>query len=44
MTLLKDGRVKVAIDRVLPLDGAREAHAVMEARGSRGKLLLKVIA
>ena len=43
-TLLQDGRLKVAIDRVWPLDGAREAHQLMEARGTTGKLLLKVIA
>jgi NADPH:quinone reductase len=43
-TLLKDGRLKPAIDRVYPLDGAREAHAAMEARTTTGKLLLKPVA
>ena len=37
-----DGRVGVAIDRVLPLEQAGEAHRVMEARESRGKLLLQI--
>lgn len=37
-----DGRLAVAIDHVLPLDRADEAHRLMEARGSRGKLLLDV--
>lgn len=43
-TLLKDGRLKVAIERVFPLDGAREAHAALESRATTGKLLLKVSA
>ncbi|MCY4499065.1 MAG: quinone oxidoreductase [Rhodospirillaceae bacterium] len=37
-----DRRLAVAVDRVLPLDRAGEAHQVMEARESRGKLLLEV--
>lgn len=44
LALLKDGRLKVAVDRVFPLDGAREAHAALESRATTGKLLLKVIA
>ncbi len=43
-TLLKDGRLKVAIERVFPLDAAREAHAALESRATTGKLLLKVSA
>tara|TARA_A100001037_G_scaffold306820_1_gene356140 strand:- start:7162 stop:8157 length:996 start_codon:yes stop_codon:yes gene_type:complete len=39
-----DGRLDVAIDKVLPLDDAGEAHRIMEARESRGKLLLAVAA
>ena len=37
-----DGRMTVAIDRVLLLDQAGEAHRIMEARESRGKLLLQI--
>ncbi len=40
----KAGHLKVAIDRVFPLDGAREAHTIIESRGTTGKLLLKTIA
>ncbi len=36
------GRVDVAIDRVLPLADAAEAHRVLEGRGTTGKLLLAV--
>ena len=35
-------RVPATIDRVLPLEGAAEAHRLLEARETRGKLLLKV--
>lgn len=35
-----DGGLKIAIDRVLPLDQARAAHEALEGRQSRGKLLL----
>lgn len=38
----RGGRLKVSIDRVLLLEEAREAHRVIEGRGTRGKLLLKV--
>jgi len=37
-----DGQLDVTIDKVLPLDDAGEAHRIMEARESRGKLLLAV--
>ena len=36
------GRVAAAVDRVLPLGAAAEAHRMLEARETRGKLLLKV--
>ena len=36
------GRVPAAVDRILPLDAAAEAHRVLEARETRGKLLLQV--
>lgn len=37
-----DGRLAVAIDRILPLDQAGEAHRALEGRESRGKLLLEI--
>lgn len=40
----REGNLKVAIDRVLPLAAAREAHALLEGRATSGKLLLKVTA
>ena len=40
----KSGKLKAVIDRVFPLEGAREAHAALEARKTTGKLLLKVMA
>ena len=36
------GRLQVAIDRTLPLEAAAEAHRLIEGRGTRGKILLKV--
>ena len=36
------GRVAATIDRILPLDAAPEAHRILEARETRGKLLLKI--
>ena len=36
------GRVAPAIDRILPLGAAAEAHRMLEARETRGKLLLKI--
>jgi len=36
------GKLKVAIDRELPLAHAAEAHRVIEGRGTRGKLLLRI--
>ena len=38
------GALKVNIDRVWPLDGARDAHLTIEGRQTTGKLLLKPIA
>lgn len=38
------GRLKVTIDTVFPLAGARLAHETIEGRGTRGKLLLDVTA
>ena len=36
------GRVASTIDRILQLDAAPEVHRVLEARETRGKLLLKI--
>lgn len=36
------GELRVSVDRVLPLAAAAEAHRIMEARQSRGKLLLEI--
>lgn len=41
---VSDGRLKVAIDRSLPLAQAREAHRLLEGRGTHGKLLLNTAA
>ncbi|MBX3591255.1 MAG: quinone oxidoreductase [Burkholderiaceae bacterium] len=37
-----EGRLKVTIDRVFPLEEAADAHRFLEAGESRGKLLLRV--
>lgn len=36
------GKLAVTIDREFPLADARQAHEVLEGRGSKGKLLLRV--
>ena len=36
------GNLRVAIDRVLPLASAADAHRVLESRASQGKLLLAI--
>ena len=37
-----EGRMKLAIDRILPLGEAAEAHRLLESRATSGKLLLRV--
>jgi NADPH2:quinone reductase len=37
---IKDGRVRVRIDRTFPLEEAAEAHRYLEGRRTRGKVLL----
>jgi NADPH2:quinone reductase len=39
---LASGRMRVAIDRVLPLAATADAHRALEARQTAGKVLLKV--
>lgn len=39
--LWRSGRIKLDIFRILPLDGVREAHALIEDGVARGKILLK---
>ena len=38
----RTGQLAVAMDTVFPLAEASSAHAAIEARATRGKLLLKV--
>ncbi|MEZ5816163.1 MAG: quinone oxidoreductase [Hyphomicrobiaceae bacterium] len=38
----QSGRLKVGIGRAFALEAAREAHVALEAKGTRGKILLKV--
>jgi NADPH2:quinone reductase len=40
--LWREGRLRVAIDRTLPLEDAAEAHRLIQGRETRGKLLLEV--
>lgn len=41
-TAVEDRSLSVTIDREFPLAQARQAHELLEARGSKGKLLLRV--
>jgi NADPH:quinone reductase-like Zn-dependent oxidoreductase len=40
LKFVRDGRLKPVVDRVLPLDQAREAHRLIEAREHFGKIVL----
>ena len=40
LSWVRDGRLKLRIDRELPLRNAREAHRVLESRETKGKVLL----
>jgi NADPH:quinone reductase-like Zn-dependent oxidoreductase len=40
--LVSDGRLRVAVERSLPLEQAAEAHRLLEAGGVRGKIVLAV--
>jgi NADPH2:quinone reductase len=37
---IAEGKLTIRIDRTFPLDGARDAHAYLEARQTKGKVLL----
>ena len=37
---VSEGKLKVGIDRILPLERAAEAHALLESRATKGKVLL----
>jgi NADPH2:quinone reductase len=39
---LKDGKLKVAVDKSFPLEEAAEGHLYLEAGKSKGKLLYKI--
>lgn len=39
---LKDGKLKVSVDTVFPLDEASEGHKYLEAGKSKGKVLYKI--
>jgi len=41
-SMARDGRLAVAIDRVLPLEQAAEAHRLIEGRATAGKVLLEI--
>ena len=43
MDQIRAGRIKIAIDKIYPLDRAKEALAFSEAGKARGKIVLKVI-
>jgi NADPH:quinone reductase len=38
----REGHIEVAIERCFPLNAASEAHRLLEGRGTRGKILLRV--
>jgi NADPH2:quinone reductase len=40
--LLESGKIKVVIDRIVPMEKVSEAHRVMEASQHMGKILLQV--
>jgi NADPH:quinone reductase-like Zn-dependent oxidoreductase len=40
--LLESGKIKVVIDRILPLTRASDAHRIMEESQHMGKILLQV--
>jgi NADPH:quinone reductase-like Zn-dependent oxidoreductase len=42
MKFVADGRLRPIVDRVMPLENAREAHELMESRAFFGKIVLEV--
>ncbi|MBL1418460.1 MAG: zinc-binding dehydrogenase [Moritella sp.] len=43
-TLIDNGQMSVHIDRVFPLEDAKQAHALNELQRARGKIERQVIA
>jgi NADPH2:quinone reductase len=43
LSAVREGWLKLRIDRVLPLAEAEKAHRLLEGRQSRGKIVLKVV-
>ena len=42
MKFIASGQIRAVVDRVLPLDNARQAHELMEDRAQFGKLVLEI--
>ena len=38
--MIMDGRLKLIVDRVIPMSAAGDAHLHLASRGTRGKVIL----